>query len=69
MGEEEDDMVVVTGEIIPTQDHDFLLGRGENDGGKESRCYDAILGPGACITDAAIEVLCLIRNKRGEGRR
>ena len=34
-GEEEDgDMVVVAGEIIPTRDHNFLLGRGENDGDK-----------------------------------
>ena len=68
MGEEEDDMVVVTGEIIPTQDHDFLLGRGENDGGEEIRCCDAIFGPGDFITDAAVEFMRPIRNKRGGGR-
>ena len=59
-------MVVVAGGIIPTQNHNFLLGRGENNGGKEIRCYDSIFGPGTCITDAAVEVLRLIRDKKGD---
>ena len=47
-------MVVVAGGIIPTWDHDFLLGRGENNGGKESRCCDTIFGPGTRINAAAV---------------
>ena len=62
-------MVVVAGRVIPTQDHGFLLGRGENVGGEESRCCGAIFGPGTCITYAAVEVLCIIPYKRGGGRR
>ena len=65
---EDDDMVVVAGGIIPTRDHNFLLGRGENDGDKESRYCDAIFGPATRITNAAVKVLRLIRKKRG-GRR
>ena len=61
-------MVVVTGGIIPTRDHDFLLGRRKNDGGEESRCCDAIFGPRTHITDASVEVLHLIHDKRGGGR-
>ena len=61
--------MLVAGEIIPTQDNYFLLGREENDGGKESRCCNDIFGPGTCITAATVEVLRLIRNKRGGGRR
>ena len=61
-------MVAVAGGIIPTQDHDFLLGRGENDGDEESRCCDAIFGTGIHITDAAVEVLHLICKKRVGGR-
>ena len=57
-------MVVVAGKIITTRDHDFLLGRGENDSGKESRWCDAIFSPGNCITGAATEVIRLIRYKR-----
>ena len=62
-------MVVVAGGIIPTWYHGFLLVRGENDGGEESRCCDAIFGPGTCINAVSVEVLCLIHNKRGGGRR
>ena len=47
-------MVVVAGGIIPTRDHDFSLRRGENDGSKESRCCNAILGPGTCISDVTV---------------
>ena len=47
----------------------FLLGRGENDGGKESSCCDAIFGPRTCITDAAVEVLHIIQGKRVGGRK
>ena len=57
------------GGIIPTRDHNFLLGRGENYCGKEIRCCDAIFCLGTRITDIAVEVLHLIRNKRGGGRR
>ena len=62
-------MVFVVGGIIPTRDHNFLLGRGEKDDNEESRCCDAIFVPGTHITNSALEVLCLIRNKRGGGRR
>ena len=61
-------MVVVAGGIIPTRDPDFLLGRGENNGGEDSRCCNAIFGPGNRITNATVEVLCLISDKRGGGR-
>ena len=61
-------MVVVAVGIIPTRDHDFFLIRGENNGGEESRCCDAIFGPSTRITDAAVKVLQLIRDKRGGGR-
>ena len=61
--------MVVAGGIIPTWDHNFLLGRGENDGGEKSRCCDAIFGPGTRITSAAVEMLRLICNKREWGRR
>ena len=47
-------MVVVAGGIIPTRDHYFLLGRGENDSGEESRCCDAVFGPRNRITTAAV---------------
>ena len=47
-------VVVVAGGVISTRDHDFILGRGENDGGEESRCCDAIFGLGDRITDAAL---------------
>ena len=60
-------MVVLAWGIISTRDHYFLLGRGENKGGKESRCCDAIFGPGICITNAAVEVLRIIHDKRGWG--
>ena len=62
-------MVVVVGGVITTWDHDFLLGMGKNDENEESRCCNAIFGPGTHITNAAVEVLLLIRNKRGRGRR
>ena len=62
-------MVVVAGGVIPTQDHDFLLGIGENDGGKESRCCAAIFGPGTCIYDSTVDMLRLIRDKKGGERR
>ena len=66
-GEEEDNnMVVVAGGIIPTRDHNFILGRGDTDGGKESRCCDDIFCPGNLITAAAVEELRLI-NGSGEG--
>ena len=58
-------MVVAAGGIIPTQDQDFILGSGENDGGEEIRCCDAIFGLGTRITDAAVELLGLIRDQRG----
>ena len=61
-------MVVVARGIIPTRDHDFLLGRGENDGGEEIRCCDAIFGPGVCITNVAIELLRIIHEKGGGAR-
>ena len=62
-------VVVVAGGVISTRDHDFILGRGENNVGKESRCCDAIFGPGNRITDVAVEVLRLICDKREGGRR
>ena len=55
--------------IIPTRDHDFLLGIGENDGIEEIRCCDAIFGPRNRITNTAVEVMRLIHEKRGGGRR
>ena len=55
------------GGIIPTRDHNFLLGRGDNDGNVDSKCCDTIFGPDARITPTAVEVLCLICNKRGGG--
>ena len=61
-------MVVVVGEVITTRDHSFLLVREENNGGKESRCCDAIFGPRNLITDAAVKVLHLIRENRRGGR-
>ena len=62
-------MVVVAGGFIPTRDHDFHLGRGDNGGGKESRWCDTIFVPGTRITNTSVEVLRLICNKRGGGRR
>ena len=58
-------MVVVAGGIIPNRDHDFLLGRGENDGGEESRYCDTVFGTGTRITDAAVKFLRINREKRG----
>ena len=62
-------MVAVAGGIIPTRDPNSLLGIGENDGGKESRCCNFIFGPGTRITDAAVEVLHIIQGKRVGGRK
>ena len=61
-------MVMVVGGIIRTRYHHVLLGRGDNNGGKERRWCDAILSPRTFITAAAVEVLRLIRNKRGGWR-
>ena len=61
-------MVVVAGGVIPTQDHNFILGRGDNDSDEESRCCNAIFVTGTHITNAAIEVLRLIRDMRGGWR-
>ena len=67
--EEYDNMVVVVAGGGHTNPGSlFLLGRGENDGSTESRCCDAIFGPGNRITDAAVKFLHLIRDNRGWGR-
>ena len=62
-------MVVVAGGIILTRYNNFLLGRGDNNNDKESRCCNTIFGPGNRIIAAVVEVLRLICNKRGGGRR
>jgi len=48
-------VVVVAGGVIPQQDYDFLL--------NETKCCEAIFGPGTRITDAAMEVLALIQRE------
>ena len=55
-------MVVVVGGIIPTRDHDFLLGRGENDGDKESRLCDTLFDHGTCITNATVPSFSNVHN-------
>ena len=62
-------MVVGAVGVIPNQYHNFLLVRGEKNGGEDSRLCDAIFGTGTHITDVSVEVLRLICNNRGGGRR
>ena len=69
-GEEEDDYTVeVAGGIIPTQDHNFLPGRGENNSSEEIMWCNANFAPGNRITNVAVETQCLTCIKRGGGRR
>ena len=55
--------------VIPTWYHDFLPGRGGNDGVEESRFCNTIFGPRTCITTTAVEVMSLISDKKVGGRR
>ena len=50
------DIVIVAGGVIPPQDYDFLL--------KETKACSAVFGPGTRITDAALETLHLIEQRR-----
>jgi methylmalonyl-CoA mutase len=48
-----DDIVVVCGGVIPAQDHDFLRDAG----------VAAIFGPGSHISQAAREILAVLRSR------
>ena len=49
-----DDILIIVGGVIPTQDYEFLFENGAN----------AIFGPGTSIPSAAVEVLKLIQSKQ-----
>jgi len=54
-----DDIVVIAGGVIPSQDYDYLREKG----------VDAIFGPMSNIVDAAREVLQLVRERTGGAER
>jgi methylmalonyl-CoA mutase len=51
-----DHVIVVAGGVIPPQDYRFLL--------EETKCCSAVFGPGTRVTDAALQTLDLIEQRK-----